>query len=115
MTLDILPRDALREIKDTLHLSLDDLARALCVNPRTLERWQGGESIPQRESRALLNPLTQLSRRLSESFADPDGARLWLRDANRYLGWLSPLEALRAGRLDRVEAALTALDAGIFI
>ena len=115
MTLDTLPSDALREIQDTLQLSPDDLARALDVNPRTLERWRDGESIPQRESRAHLSALTELSRRLTSSFAGPDGPRLWLRDPNRYLGWLTPLEALLAGRIDRVQAALTALDAGIFI
>jgi len=31
------------------------------------------------------------------------------------LGGLTPLQAIRAGRPDRVEAALEAIDAGIFL
>jgi DNA-binding transcriptional regulator YiaG len=55
MTLDRLPKDAIREIQDALQLSLDDLSRALDVNPRTLERWRDGDSIPERESRGQLS------------------------------------------------------------
>ena len=44
-----------------------------------------------------------------------EGARDWLRCPSRYLSGMTPLEALRAGRVDRAEAALGALDAGIYL
>ncbi len=34
---------------------------------------------------------------------------------NRYLGGLTPAEAVRVGRTDRAEAALEALDSGVFV
>lgn len=59
--------------------------------------------------------LIQLDRRLRETFTVMDAARDWLRDPSRYLAGLTPLEVLRAGRIDRVEAALVALEAGIYL
>jgi hypothetical protein len=47
--------------------------------------------------------------------ANPESRRAWLRSDNPYLGGLTPLEVLRAGRTDRVEAALEALDSGMFV
>jgi hypothetical protein len=34
---------------------------------------------------------------------------------NSYLGGMTPENAAQAGRLDRIEAALAALDAGFFV
>jgi hypothetical protein len=48
-------------------------------------------------------------------FGAPDRVQAWLRADSRYLGGLSPLDALRAGRIDRVEAAVEALASGIFL
>ena len=39
----------------------------------------------------------------------------WMRSKNRYLRGLRPAEVAAAGRLDVVEAALDALDEGIFV
>jgi hypothetical protein len=41
--------------------------------------------------------------------------REWLHAPNHSLGGFSPVAALRLGRVDRVEAALDALDGGIFV
>ncbi|MHB1005347.1 MAG: MbcA/ParS/Xre antitoxin family protein [Chloroflexota bacterium] len=56
-----------------------------------------------------------LRHRLLGTFTTAEAARAWLNAANRYLGGLTPADALRVGRLDRVEAALEALDSGVFI
>jgi Antitoxin Xre/MbcA/ParS C-terminal toxin-binding domain len=46
--------------------------------------------------------------------ATPGGTR-WLRSESRYVGGQRPIDALRVGEFDRVEAALEALDSGIFV
>ena len=37
------------------------------------------------------------------------------KESNRYLGGMTPADAVRAGRIDRVEAALEAFDSGVFL
>ena len=115
MVLEIAPGRMIEQLERQLGLSADELARALGVSLRTLERWRAGESYPQREARRRLKALLDVQEHLSETFRSAEAARGWLHDDNRYLGGLTPADALRAGRFDRVEAALTALDSGIFI
>ena len=90
------------------------LASALGVPPRSLARWRGG-MVPQTAVRRRLDLLAALHQALLDSFGDLDDARAWLHDDSRYLGGLKPIEVLRSGRLDRVRAALAALDAGVFL
>lgn len=90
------------------------LAGALAVDVRALSRWRQGMH-PQRATRERLAALDRLHGRLVESFGDADDLRAWLNADSRYLGGLKPVEALGAGRLDRVEAALEALDSGFFV
>lgn len=111
---DISTREALLHVDETLGLPEPEVAGALGVSPRTLERWRSGESHLQRAARLRLAELLVLARRLEETF-EGEGAREWLRTGNRYLGGMKPSEAIRAGRVDRVEAALDALESGIFL
>lgn len=113
--LDMTPRQALNQLESDLGLTAKDLIGALSVNRRTLDRWLSGETYPQREARRRLVELLGLSQRLSEAFEGPDGAREWLHASSRYLGGITPAEALRSGRLDRVEAAFEVLESGIFV
>lgn len=98
------------------HFDVDDdvLAGTLDVDLRALARWRQG-MYPQLATRRRLAQLEALGVHLRETFTDDDAIREWLHSDNRYLGGLKPVEALRAGRIDRVEAALTALDAGNFV
>lgn len=112
--LDISPERAILRLEDELGLSEADLAGALEVSQRTLERWRSGASHPQRAGRLRLAELLVLARRLEETFGE-GGAEAWLRADSRYLGGMKPMEAIRAGRVDRVEAALEALDSGVFL
>ena len=114
-TLNLALERLLEEIEDGLGLSSSELAQALDVTPRSIDRWRIGETHPQHEARHRLGQLESLVTRLGETFAEPEAARAWLRDANRYLGGLTPAEALRVGRVDRVDAALEALDSGVFL
>jgi hypothetical protein len=92
----------------------DVLAGALEVAPRALERWQRG-MYPQIATRQRLAAMEALHAHLRDTFTDDDAIREWLHADNRYLGGLRPVEALKAGRIDRVEAALEAIDSGVFV
>ena len=113
--LEMTPHRAVAQLESELSLSESDLARALDANPRTIARWRAGRSYPQHEVRRRLAALLSLQHRLLETFTTAEATRAWLNAANRYLGGLTPADALRVGRLDRVEAALEALDSGVFI
>jgi transcriptional regulator with XRE-family HTH domain len=101
-------------VGSTLMLSDAEIATALGVALRTVDRWRRGVAVPQRDARERLGTLVALGEHVREMF-DGDAAAEWLGAENRYLGGLTPLEAIRAGRPDRVEAALEAIESGIFL
>lgn len=107
------PERAIAELESRLTMRESDIALALGISPRSLHRWSSGESHPQRGSRKNLARLLALAERLEEAFGE--NADEWLGADSRYLGGLKPIEALRAGRMDRVEDALEALDSGIVL
>jgi DNA-binding transcriptional regulator YiaG len=109
------PRRAIETLEGGLGLGGGELAGALGASVRTVERWRTGQTYPQHESRERLADLVAVEHRLGETFANPEAGRAWLHSSNPYLGGLTPLEALLAGRSDRVEAALEALDSGVFV
>jgi uncharacterized protein (DUF2384 family) len=113
--LDTTPGQAVETVEGGLGLSRGELAGALGASARTIERWRAGQTHPQHEARGRLAELVALEEHLVETFDDPESRRAWLRSDNPYLGGLTPLEVLRAGRADRVEAALEALDSGMFV
>jgi uncharacterized protein (DUF2384 family) len=114
VALTMLPRQILEEWLQ-LGLSREDLASALGVDARTLERWRADSAFPQHEARTNLGLLEALHQHLMDTFETPEAAKSWLSADSRYLGGLSPADVVRARRLDRVEAALTALDSGVFV
>jgi transcriptional regulator with XRE-family HTH domain len=91
------------------------LATILGVQLRTVERWRAEEAFPQHESRNRLEALVALVNRLGESFKSPEGALRWLHSASGYFGGLAPMDALLRGRIDLVDAALEAMDSGVFV
>ena len=105
----------IEQLASDLGLSNVDVARTMDVSVRTIERWRSGLAYPQTEARQRLATLVVLRSRLLETFATIEAGREWLWTGNRYLGGLSPVDALRTGHIDRVDAALEALDSGIFI
>ena len=101
-------------LKGDLGLSDDELAAALGISPVFLQRWRSGIASPGSIDLRRLEHLAAVSTHLHETFKSPAGAR-WLRSESRYLGGQRPLDALLGGKFDRVEAALEALDSGIFV
>lgn len=115
VALEVTPRHAIEQISQNLGLSLQEIAGALTASPKTVQRWKAGETYPQHEARERLALLLDLNHRLRETFDTPQAVQAWTHADNRYLGGLTPADAIRAGRVDRVEAALEALDSGIFL
>lgn len=113
--LDITPRRALDTLETALGIAEEELAQALNSNRRTLQRWRAGTAYPQQMARQRLAELIRLQQRVQETFDGPDAMRRWFHSESRYLGGMTPAEAIRVGRLDRVEAALEALDSGVFL
>ena len=105
----------LTSFSQELGLNDADLCGALRIDARTLDRWRKGQTYPQHEARARLNRLTTVRDRLHETFTDAAAIRSWMTTDSRYLGGLKPAEVARAGRLDRIEAAIEALDSGAFV
>ena len=102
-------------LEHDLGLSPETIARALDVERRTVERWRSNLNVPQGTTRERLAELLDLRDRLLRMFGDPVAAQDWIRSASLYLGRLTPLEVLRAGRLDRVRADLDGLAAGVYL
>jgi transcriptional regulator with XRE-family HTH domain len=113
--LDITPSQALDSLQEATGLSDEELADALGASHRTIQRWRAGTAYPQQLARQRLAELLRLQRRVQETFEEPDAVRRWFHSQSRYLGGITPAEAVRVGRLDRAEAALEALDSGIFL
>ena len=109
------PRQALDALGEGMGLSEDELAQALGTSRRTLQRWRTGTAYPQQATRQRLTELLHLCERVQGTFEGPDAPRRWFHIPSRYMGGVTPAEAIRVGRLDRVEAALEALDSGIFL
>lgn len=107
--------DLIGSMTTYLRITDAEFGRIVGASPRTVERWRAHETYPQHESRQRLDDLDALVRRLDQTFKTPDGARLWLHTNSGYFGGLKPVEALLIGRVDAVEAALEALDSGIFV
>lgn len=113
--LETTPGRAVEALEMGLGLGKGELAGALGASVRTVERWRTGQTYPQHEARERLAELLAIEAHLEETFDEPESRRVWLRSGNPYLGGLTPLEALRAGRADRVRGALEALDSGVFV
>ena len=91
------------------------LERMLTIDARTFEHSCDGSCDPHHEGRAELEALEAVRAHLLDTFTTVEAARTWLHADSRYLDGLKPADVLRAGRLDRVEAALNALDLGVFV
>jgi hypothetical protein len=107
--------DHLTGLMTFLGISTAELARVLQTSDRTVLRWLTDETYPQHDARKKLGALDALAQRLRTSFESPEASLEWLRSRSGYFGGLRPLDALLSGRIDAVDAALEALDAGVFV
>ena len=105
-------KEHIRRLLTDLGLDERGLAMALGVDKRTLNRWISGDNYPQREARKRLQALVELHSALLLMWSSMDAARTWLHRPSPYLGQTEPIELIRAGRYDRVEAAPEASNSG---
>jgi hypothetical protein len=111
----VTPGQAVRSLQADLGLTAIDLQVVLETTPRHIERWAGDQAYPQTKARQRLAELMALHDHLNAMFSDWAGARDWLQAPSRYLGGFTPMEAVRAGRLDWAREALMALSAGVYL
>lgn len=109
--LEFVPR--LEELQRDFEVNDDVLATILAVSPRTVARWHRGIT-PERRALQRLDLLWALRARVWEMFSNRDELLSWLHAPSAYLGWLTPAEVLRAGRIDRVRADLDGLAGGVY-
>jgi transcriptional regulator with XRE-family HTH domain len=107
--------EQLEHLQTSLGISYEELAQVLGTDRKTVYRWLADETFPQAHNRARLDELEALVDRLDETFKTPEGSATWMRSRSGYFGGLCPIDALLRGRIDAVDAALEALDSGIFV
>ena len=109
------PGAIVRELERDLGVPAETIALALDVDRRTVERWRTNRRVPQGRTRDRLAELVSLRDQLLRVFGTRQAVHSWLVAESRHLGGLTPAEALRAGRLDRVRSDLEGLEAGIYL
>jgi putative toxin-antitoxin system antitoxin component (TIGR02293 family) len=105
-------KPALEQLEHDFGLSSSELAQALSVDRRTLERWAGGDTFPRHAARDRLLALVALHARLAELFETAEDVRTWLHRPLPFLGRMAPIDAVEVGRIEGVEDALEAIDEG---
>ena len=105
-------KPALDQLEHDFGLSSTELAQALSVDRRTLERWASGDTFPRHAARDRLLALVALHTRLAELFETPEDMRTWLHRPLPFLGHMAPIDAVKVGRIESVDAALEAIDEG---
>jgi len=105
---------ALDATRGKLQLEWEDLAAILGVDQATLWRWRRREASPRPVYQARLQQVGELVELLQRLFAGPDLARTWLKTATPESlgGERTPLEVMKAGRIDRVLTLLHLLARG---
>ena len=97
-----------------LGLGLQDITEIIGVNQSTLYRWRHGTAVPRAIVQTRLVQVSELFELLRRLFAGPDLARTWLHEASPASlgGNATPIQVMRAGRIDRVLMVLHSLAAG---
>lgn len=106
--------DQLRQLSSYFGFDTATLATVLRTDDLALGGSNKGTP-SQRESRAILQSLIALQRRLDDMFTSHQGVERWLHGPSGYFGGQAPFDYLKAGNIDRVDAALDAIEAGIFV
>ena len=105
---------ALNKAQTELKLTDPEIAATIGVDKTTLWRWRKELTTPRGIVRSRLSQIEELRHLLRQVFDGPDLARTWLREAHPQAlgGTTTPLDAMRAGRIDRVLTVLEFLARG---
>ena len=104
----------LNVLHDRLQLEWNEIADIVGVDASTVHRWRKRESRPRPLAWTRIAQIEELLQVLSRIFSGPDLARQWIRTSRpKTLGGnATPLDVMRAGRIDRVLALLQFLGRG---
>jgi DNA-binding XRE family transcriptional regulator len=92
-----------------------DLADALEVSRRSVQRYSNGDSNPTRKVMKKIADLRDLSILLDEVFVDREAAVRWLNTSVPVLKGRRPVDLIRRGELDQVISALASVYSGAFL
>ncbi len=108
-----LPLSILTDIQKRLDLSNKELARAVSIPLRTLNRRRSEKRLPASESERAWR-IARLTERAIEVLEDEEKAREWMKRPNYALGDTSPLDMARTGPgAEIVEQVLDGIAYGI--
>jgi len=101
------------EAHKLLGLTYKQVAAMLRADESTLQRWRTGTSDPSPVFVGRMESLDELLREIRATFRRPNAAKRWLETRVPAFGDQRPLDMLLGGRIERVTAALQALNAGM--
>ena len=102
--------EKLNRVERVLGLSRSEFSSLLGIPANRLDAPQAWPS----QAHTSLLRLTGLADRLEETF-EPASIHVWLHSPNRDLHWRTPFDFLRQGQTDPINAALEAIDSGVYI
>ena len=108
-------RQTLDGVMDNFQLDNADLAAALQVDRRTIQRYRNEDTLPTRKVRERLARLREISILLEEVYRTSEGAITWLYTPVPLLEGRRPIDLMRRGKLDEVIAALETYQSGAFV
>src|SRR5690242_10355022 len=93
--IEITLKPALDQLEHDFGLSSSELAQAVGVDRRTLDRWASGDTFPRHATRDRLLALVALHDRLAGLFETDEVARTWLHRPLPFLGGMAPIDAVK--------------------
>ena len=96
-----------------LGLTYKQVAAMLRADESTLQRWRTGTRDPSPVFVGRMESLDELLREIRATFRRPNAAKRWLDTRVPAFGDQRPLDLLLSGRIERVTAALQALNSGM--
>jgi uncharacterized protein (DUF2384 family) len=107
-------QNTFEKFKEAYEWDNADIAAALQVDRRTVQRYSSGDSYPTRRVRGNIADLREISILLDEIFSDQADAIRWLNTKVPMLKGRRPIDLIQKGRLDEVITALATYQSGAF-
>lgn len=109
-----LPAQAIENLRYRLELSLEELAEALAISPRTLSRRKKSGVLAPKESDRVYR-IARVYGHAVEVFEDEEKAARWLKQSHPALDGMTPLEMFDTDLgAQMVDEMLTRIEFGVF-
>ena len=105
------PGQEIFEFRSNLHLSRDKFGEVLGYAGRSISNWEKGSPIADHALRSF-KEVRKLFQRACAIVPESEVVR-WMKSPNKELGEISPLEAIRLGKLDEVLRLIILAEEGI--